>query len=170
MLDTVNAEDVLNVFRGLPEGTVSPSSVTLAVSNGSGAPNQATEVSRRLGDLGYNPSVAADATKTRSRTVVRYAPGMQAHADQVARQLIGGADLEVDTSLSGAVSPVVLVTGTDFTGVLQEATAPTASTSTTAGTSSSTSSTGPVTTVDPSEVTESVGYVVGDPPAGVTCG
>ena len=52
-LDTVAAEDVLNVFRGLPAGTVSPASVTVAVSNGSGAPNQATDVSTRLAELGY---------------------------------------------------------------------------------------------------------------------
>ena len=43
----------------------------------------------------------------------------------MARQLGAGAELREDTSLKGAKVPVVLVTGTDFTGVLDEATPPT---------------------------------------------
>ncbi len=176
-LDTTAAEEVLNVFRGLPPGTVSPSSVTVAVSNGSGARNQATDVSDRLKSLGYNASIAADTTRTQTRTVVRYAPGLQAQADQVARQLASGAELQVDKSLSGAKVPVVLVTGTDFTTVLDEATPPTSSTSTTsstATTSSSSTTKGATsetpTTVDASEVTQQVGYLDFTPPAGTSCG
>ena len=170
-LDTATAEDVLNVFRGLPPGTVSPSSVTLAVSNGSGAHNQATDVSTRLAELGYTSSVAADAPRTQTRTVVRYAPGLRAQADQVARQLATtGAELQEDIALRGAAVPVVLVTGTDFTGVLDEATPPTSSTSTTQATSSSTSGTDTVTTEQPGEVTGQVGYIAGQPPDGTTCG
>ena len=90
-LDAAGAEETLNVFRGLPPGTVSPSSVTMAVSNGSGASNQATTVSTRLKELGYEASVTADTTKTQARTIVRYAPGLQAQADQVARQLAVGS-------------------------------------------------------------------------------
>jgi LCP family protein required for cell wall assembly len=173
-LDTAAAEDVLNVFRGLPPGTVSPSSVTVAVSNGSGAENQATDVTARLNALGYTASVAADATRTQTRTVVRYAPGLRAQADLVARQLSTGAELQEDTSLRSAKAPVVLVTGTDFTTVLDEPTAPTSSSSTTAPASSSSSSVTTeretVTTVNPNEVTEEVGYVDFVPPEGTTCG
>jgi LCP family protein required for cell wall assembly len=173
-LDTAAAEDVLNVFRGLPAGTVSPVSVTLTVSNGSGAKNQATEVSTRLAGLGYTTSIGADTAKVQATTVVRYAPGARAEADQVARQLHAGAVLQEDTSLKGAKVAVVLVTGTDFTGVLEEATPPTSTTSTSAATSSSspTSTAGgeTITTVNPNEVTGEVGYLVGEPPDGTACG
>ncbi|HEY6533083.1 MAG TPA: LCP family protein [Acidimicrobiales bacterium] len=172
-LDTARAEETLNVFRGLPPGTVSPASVTLAVSNGSGAKNQATDVSNRLAGLGYEASIAADTTRTQARTIVRYAPGLQAQADQVARQLASGAELQVDKSLSGAKVPVVLVTGTDFTTVLDQASPPTSSTSTTAPASSSTSSRGGGSTTSTTvaeEITGPVGYQIGEPPAGQTCG
>ena len=56
-LDEALAEQTLNVFRGLPPGTVSPASVTLAVSNGSGAEMQATNVSKELAALGYDVTV-----------------------------------------------------------------------------------------------------------------
>jgi LCP family protein required for cell wall assembly len=173
-LDTMAAEDVLNVFRGLPPGTVSPSAVTLAVSNGSGAYNQATDVSGQLEDLGYHSSIAADATRTQTRTVVRYAPGLESAADQVSRQLAAGAELQPDKSLTGAKVPLVLVTGTDFTGVLDQAKPPSSTSSTTAAASSSSSSSTTEaetpTTVDPTEVVDQVGYVDFEPPAGTTCG
>jgi polyisoprenyl-teichoic acid--peptidoglycan teichoic acid transferase len=172
-LDTAAAEDVLNVFRGLPAGTVSPASVTVAVSNGSGAKNQATEVANRLTALGYTASIGADTAKPQARTVVRYAPGLRSHADQVARQLAAGAELQEDKTLTGAKVGVVLMTGTDFTGVLDQATAPT-STSTTSTTQATSSTSIPagetVTTVKPNEVTNQVGYVMGEPPDGTTCG
>ena len=180
-LDTAGAEDVLNVFRGLPAGTVSPASVTVAVSNGSGVKNEATDVSTRLTELGYTASIGGDMAKTQARTVVRYAPGLDAQADQVARQLRSGAELRADKALTGVKVPVVLATGTDFAGVLDQATPPTSSPSTTAGTTSSSSSgssapsgatvdSAPTTTINPSEVTGAVGYLVKEPPDGTTCG
>ena len=175
-LDTAQAEETLNVFRGLPPGTVSPASVTVSVSNGSGTRNQATDVSTRLASLGYEASVARDASRTQTRTVVRYAPGLQAQADMVARQLAAGAELQSDASLSGAAVPVVLVTGTDFTGVLDQAMPASSTTSTTFTTKPSTSSTtakastaSSTTSTVPGEVAEAVGYVDFEPPDGVTC-
>jgi polyisoprenyl-teichoic acid--peptidoglycan teichoic acid transferase len=168
-IDEAAAQPVLDIFRSGDGGTVTttaPMKVTLTVSNGSGAKNQATEVSNRLDSLGYTTSIAADAAKVQTTTVVRYAPGMRLQADQVARQLASGAQLQEDSSLKNAKVKVALVTGTDFTGVLDEATP--ATTSTTAEGSTSTSD--PVTTVDPSEVTDQVGYVDFEPPEGVTCG
>lgn len=169
-LDTAAAEDVLNIFRGLPAGTVSPASVTLAVSNGSGTKNQATEVTNRLTALGYTASIGADTAKVQATTVVRYAPGLRARADQVARQLTTGAELQEDASLTGAKATVVLVTGTEFTGVLDQAAPATSTTSTSEATSSTSTTVGEtVTTVNANEVTDQVGYVVGEPPAGTTC-
>jgi polyisoprenyl-teichoic acid--peptidoglycan teichoic acid transferase len=169
-LDSAAAEDVLNIFRGLPAGTVSPASVTLAVSNGSGAKNQATEVANRLRALGYTASIGADTAKVQAKTVVRYAPGLRAQADQVARQLATGAELQEDTSLKGAKATVVLVTGTDFTGVLDQATAPTSAPPGTNTSSTAASAADTVTTVDAGEVVDAVGYVAFEPPDGTTCG
>jgi LCP family protein required for cell wall assembly len=174
-LDAVSADETLNVFRGLPVGTVSPSSVTLTVRNGTGAVNQATDVTAQMKGLGYATTApGANMTPTLSRTVVRYAPGYERHADQVARQLASGADLVADRTLT-ATSPVVLVTGADFTTVLPEARPPDpngpATTTTTraggAGASSTTS-----TTVNPDEVAvgEVGTRVGGEAPAGTSCG
>lgn len=176
-LDDLHADETLNVFRGLPPGTVSPTSITLAVSNGSGAENEATRVSGELAALGYETSVAQDQARTATRTVVRYAPGYERHADQVARQLGAGAELQPDRTLASAKAPLVLVTGTDFDGVLGEARPPTSTTSTTAAsTSSSTSSSSSsggggstATTVDPDTITGPVGEVPNEPPEGTVC-
>ena len=171
-LDSAAAEEILNVFRGLPPGTVSPASVTLSVSNGSGTKNQATEVSARFAQLGYKATTGADATKVQPTTVVRYAPGLEFAADLVARQLSGGAQLQPDKTLSGAKVQIVLVTGSDFRGILDQAT-PLTTTTTSPDSDPSLSTTTtmdtPVVTVKPGEVTELVGVLAGDAPEGTVC-
>jgi hypothetical protein len=145
------------------------------VQNGSGAPNQATDATAQLKGLGYVATVGADAKARAARTVVRYAPGYERHADQVARQLANGADLVADRTL-GTVSPIVLVTGTDFTSVLPEARPPdpngpaTTTTTRAGGTSSGSGSTS--TTRNPNEVAvgEVGTRVGGEAPDGTTCG
>jgi LCP family protein required for cell wall assembly len=163
-LDDALAEETLNLFRGLPPGTVSTKSVTVGVSNGSGAEKQATIVSGDLAALGYKSSVSADATRTQKRTVVRYAPGLERQADLVARQLVAGADLEVDKSLGSAKVPIVLVTGTDFTGLLPEARPPADATTSTTG-----PTTGAPVSSNPDETTGIVGITPGETPAGTVC-
>lgn len=173
-LDTAAAEPVLNLFRGLPADAVSPDSVTMAVSNGSGAPNQATDVTAKLVSLGYHATVTADAHTTEARTVVRYAPGYENQAAQVSRQLATDAELQQDTALKGTTTPVVLVTGRDFAGVVDQARPAPSTTTTTAASTSSASSTstteGPITTIGAGEVTGEVGRTPGEPPPGVSCG
>lgn len=172
-LDAVAAEETLNIFRGLPPGTVSPSSVTLSVSNGSGTKNQATEVSARFAQLGYKATPGADATKTQTATVVRYAPGLESQAGLVARQLSGGAQLQPDKSLTGARAQIVLVTGSDFTGVLDQAAPLVVTTTTTSDPDSTVATTttmaAPVVTIKPGEVTELVGVLAGEAPEGTVC-
>jgi LCP family protein required for cell wall assembly len=173
-LDETAAQPVLDVFRTAGSGsgadagatTTTVPSVTVAVSNGSGTSNQATDVSTRLKSLGYTTSIASDTTRVQSKTVVRYAPGMRAQADQVSRQMAAGAELQEDASLKGAKAPIVLVTGSDFKGVLDQASPPT----TAASSAATTVTTGPTTTVKPGEVTDAVGYANFDPPDGTTCG
>ena len=170
-LDEAAAQPVLDIFRSTPgqsdtTATTAPLKVTLSVSNGSGTRNQATDVSTSLKALGYTTSIGADTAKPQAKTVIRYGAGMRAEADQVARQLQSGAELQADSSLDKATVKIVLVTGTDFTGVrdtLAEAT-----TTTTAPGSTSTTAT--PTTIKPGEVTAEVGYVNFDPPDGTTCG
>jgi LCP family protein required for cell wall assembly len=119
-VDEPVAEEVLNVFRGLPAGTVTEGSVQVDVMNGTGEAGRAAEVAGQLeaagfgvGETGNTPSGAVD------RTVVRYAPGGDAAAELVARHLGAGADLAEDAALEPGA--VVLDVGTDFTTV--EATA-----------------------------------------------
>jgi LCP family protein required for cell wall assembly len=169
-LDEAAAQPVLDVFRSTPGGstttaTTAPLKVTLSVSNGSGAANQATDVSNQLKVLGYTTSIGADTARTQAKTVIRYGSGMRAEADQVARQLQAGAELQADSSLDKATVKIVLVTGTDFTGVRDTLAEPT--TTTTAVGSTSTAAT--PTTVKPGEVTAEVGYVDFEPPDGTTC-
>lgn len=173
-LDQLAAEDILNIFRGKPAGTVLPSSVTLGVSGASGVSGQSATVVTRLGGLGYHASAAGDIAK-QSRTVVRYAPGYRAQADLVARQMSAGADLKEDTSLSRSRTPVILILGQDFTEVLDQP-IPTTTTTTAppapqgSGSSVPSSSTTSTTTPPRSgEVTDLVGVLVGRPPAGTVC-
>lgn len=172
-LDANAAEDTFNVFRGLPAGTVTARSVTVSVANAAGVKNLATDVSTRLGELGYTATIAGDGAKVQPATIVKYAPGYERQADLVARQLAGGASLEADKSLT-AKAPIALVLGSTFTGVLPEAT-PATTTSTTAAPSTSgsvavTSTTqGPVTTIRPGEITGYVGILAGEAPDGVVC-
>ena len=171
-LDDTLAEETLNIFRGLPPGTVSTKSVTVAVSNGSGAEKQATKVSGELVGLGYKSPVAADAPRTQARTVVRHAPGLERQADLVVRQLGAGAELQVDKSLNGAAVPIVLVTGTDFTTVLPEARPPVdaaiTAPSTTLVDGRATAST-ELKPSNPDETTGIVGVAPGQPPPGTVC-
>lgn len=170
-LDQLAAEDTLNIFRGLPAGTVLPSSVTLGVSGASGVSGQSATVIARLDALGYRASAAGDIAK-QARTAVRFAPGYRAQADLLARQLAAGAELKEDSSLRRSKTPVVLILGQDYTEVLDEAVPATTTTAppTTLGSSSSSSST-TSSTVPPraGEVTELVGVLAGKPPAGTVC-
>lgn len=172
-VDQLNAENALNVFRGLPPGSVIPASVPLGVSGATGVTGQSATVITRLGALGYRATAVGDIAK-QSRTTVRYAPGYRAHADLVARQLAAGADLKEDSSLAKSRTPVLLVVGQDYTDALDKP-APTTTTvapSTTVGPSGSaapSSTTSTTAAPRPGEATGLVGVLVGKPPDGTVC-
>jgi len=166
-LNAAAAEEVFNVFRGLPPGTVTPGSVTVGVSSASGVKGRGADVANQLKALGYLASAVGDVTKTQSATVVKFKPGFEGQADLLARQLGGGATLQEDKTLSSK-TPVVLTLGTSFTGVLPQAT-PAPTTTTLEGSPATTAPTGPVTTVKPGEITDFVGVLAGKPPAGTVC-
>lgn len=114
-LDTVRAQPVLNIFRGLPPDAISPEMVTLEIENGSGVAGQAGQAQQVFESMGFNVEATANADETVDRTIVRYAPGAEAAALEVAGHLPVGVEMEVDESLDAGV--VVVVTGRDFTSV-----------------------------------------------------
>ena len=168
-LDSAAAEDVFNVFRGLPAGTVQPKSVVVGVVNATGTKGRSVEISDRLVQLGFSAKSGGDVSKSQTATVIKYLPGFEKQADLLRRQLGGTAEIQSDKTLK-STSPVSLVVGTSFSGVLAEP-IPASTTTTIAEVSGSSTSTtsGPVSTVKPGEVTEFVGVEAGKAPEGVVC-
>ncbi len=157
------AQPVLNVFRGLPPGDVQPvpEDITLSIQNGSGLAGQAGVAREDLASIGFEVAGTGDATANGPRTEVRYAPGSALAANQVLAHLSAGGTLTRDARLEPG--EIVLVTGTDFTGVSEDAldVAPVE------GDAWATSTTS--TTADPNVISESIGVVPGDPVDGTVC-
>lgn len=116
-LDEDEAEPTLARFRPASESEdVAPESVRLRVENGSGFTGQASEAARELSAIGFGLESTGDAASFgNERTVVEHGPGQDVTADAVARWLVAGAELR-ETGDAG----LVLVTGTDWSGVRQE--------------------------------------------------
>jgi LCP family protein required for cell wall assembly len=178
-LRTAEAEPILAMFRGTGktttvEGDLAPSSVAVAVLNGSGAQNQAAEASDVLAQAGFAmrpPSSTAGV----ERTEVRYRPGQEDQAVLVARHLFADPILIADED----VEQLTVITGPDFGAALVEArpvedvAVPT--TTTAAPVSGSTTvvpeGDGSATAEAPSVTTTTApGFVPPDPPPGVDCG
>ncbi|HVM52440.1 MAG TPA: LCP family protein [Acidimicrobiales bacterium] len=113
-------ERIMDVFRGVEApaaGPVSPGEVTVRVLNGSGRTGEATRTTEALQGAGFQTSTPGDASRT-GRTTIRYGSEQAGKAQLLERYLEAGADLVEDPALQGV--DVVLVTGEDFTGVLDE--------------------------------------------------
>lgn len=93
-----------------PVDTVSPSTVTVDVRNGTGRNGLAAQVARELRSRGYRPGVQKNA-ESLSRSSVHYPEGGIDAADQVAR-LLGGIDTEPDSKVPAGQVRVYL--GSDF--------------------------------------------------------
>ena len=163
------AEPILDLFKGLPPGSMSPQDVDVTVLNGSQVQNQAADVAGALEDIGFHVTEVGSYPSAVGRTTVLYGPGGENVARTVARYVTGGAALVQDGHVKAGHA--VLVTGSDFRTIHDQpapagspddkaittvTTAPPAGTASTSSTSSTTS-----TTVQ--------GYATGQPPAGVTC-
>ena len=177
LLDEANSAHVLDVFKGTAKDDASnaseggkdgkketpavlPSAVTVDVLNGAGTNGLASRVSGELGDAGFARGEVGDAPKA-SKTELRYAAGERALAELVA----GGLDpspkvVEDRTVVAGHVEVTL---GRDFTGVTATAPSATSTSTPAAGGSEATTTTIPV-------ADQEIGFVVGDPPPGVTCG
>jgi LCP family protein required for cell wall assembly len=169
-LDEAAARPIFNVFRGLDADAFQTSDITVSVYNGSGVSGQAGDVRDALDVVGFMTLEPSTAESHYERTTIHHAPGWAAPADLLARHLTSGAVIEEDPTLGPA--ELVLITGIDFTTVLEQPTAPTTTTSVPADVTSTTGSIASVPTTAPAETTATtvVGYVPGDPPPGVACG
>jgi LCP family protein required for cell wall assembly len=166
--DMREAEPYLNIFRGLPIGTVTPGAIDVTVLNGSGVTGRAADAAGALQKVGF--TITDIDTYSRSdvgRTTVRFGAGGEAIARRVADHISGGAALVPDPN--GTAGAVVVVIGTDFTTVHDQpapegsADAGRTTTSTIAGSpaAGSPGTASPTTTV--------AGYATGEPPVGVRC-
>jgi LCP family protein required for cell wall assembly len=127
VVDEAAAEPVLNVFRGLDPGEVSPGNVTVSVLNGTTADparereGLAGDVSAALETVGFEVGPPGDDNDdVHEHTTVRYAPGELTYGQRVARHITGGVVLEEDPSLDSG--QVTVVAGADFTTVHEQPT------------------------------------------------
>jgi hypothetical protein len=194
ILDEAGAEPLLNVFRGLPPGEISPALVRVQVLNGTVAdPAQqrvglATDVSAALQEVGFDVTTPGDADTFYAQTTIEYAPGQAVYAQRVARHITSTGAIPTVENPDLDPSTVRLIAGTDFTTVHEDATPidamPGASDATPAaagapsdgnvvaeGESAAGPAQAPPTTVErPSTTTTSTNpYLVGVPPSGTTC-
>jgi LCP family protein required for cell wall assembly len=165
LLDQAAAQPALDVFRGKDPTQLTESQVSVQVFNGSGVGGQARDVSTALVAVGFAVGSSGNAPSS-DATVIQYAPGSEAAADLLARHLTSASVLIEDSTLGP--NQLALVTGKDFTTVMQMP-RPVATTTTTVP-----SSDGTTTPADslPSSTTTSttlVGVVPGEAPPGVTC-
>ena len=166
------SEPILNIFRGLPPGSVSPQAIDVTVLNGSGVDGQAADAAGALAAIGF-AIVDVDSYPTPvGRTTVLFGDGGEDAARTVARHVTGGAPLVHDADIDDG--EVVLVTGADFT-TIHDQPAPEGSaddlqitTSTSAPAAGGEGSS--ATTAAPTTSTTVAGYATGEPPPGVECG
>lgn len=117
VLELVEAEaqPMLDVFRGVPAGSLTPAQVAVAVQNGSGVERQAADVTDALAVVGFAAVVDRDSAGPLARTTIYHGPDGRFDADLVARHLTAGAELVLDPAIEDG--QVRLVTGTDLTTV-----------------------------------------------------
>jgi LCP family protein required for cell wall assembly len=165
------AQTVLNIFRGLPAGTLSPESIDVQVLNGTGIPGQAADAAGALGSIGFNVvDVDSYPTNDVTRTTVLYGAFGGGMAKAVADHVTGGTALVQDLDLGP--TEVILVTGSDFTTIHDQPTpkgSPDDVRTTTSTTTPSDAGDTTTTTTAPTTTTSVVGYATGEPPADVTC-
>ncbi|MDQ3146934.1 MAG: LCP family protein, partial [Actinomycetota bacterium] len=124
LVDGPEAESIFDVFRGERASTagdeeVAPSSVNVRVLNGSGRSGEATQTTEALRAAGFGVVGPGDGEGGTEVTTILYGAGQEAQAALLERHLEAGARLvEAEDGVSGV--DVVLVTGLDYTGVLDE--------------------------------------------------
>ena len=162
------AQPILNIFRGLAPGSVTPAQVVVEVQNGTGVERQATLTAEALEFIGFNTVVDRDSPEPPAATTIPFGDGSEEAARLLARHLSSRAVFVHDPSLEPL--RVRLVTGPDFTTVVRQpwsegaVPVPTTTTTTTAPADASTT-----TTTSPPTTTTVVGIIPEEPPTGVAC-
>jgi LCP family protein required for cell wall assembly len=163
LLEQAEAEPILDVFRGKDPGSISERAVSINVLNGTGVAGQAKDVGQALQAVGFAVGPAGNAAAAPT-TVIKYAPGSEQAADLLARHLTTVATAVADPTLEA--NHLTLVTGQDFTTVMQSP-RPVPTT-----TPSSTPVDGSVPTTAPAPTTTTttvIGITPGQAPPGVSC-
>jgi len=181
--ETARNRNLLALFQGTDKkksdqstapGPQAPGEVKVTVLNGSGLPNQATQVTQALSQVGFRTGVPGDAPVQVQQTTVQYPPGQVGGAQLVARHMAAGATLQPSTQ----VQEITVISGPDYTSVLRTpkpaAQVPVPTTTTTAPPSTTTTLPKTTTTgktvgktgVDPYNPDT---FVAPAPPAGTTC-
>jgi LCP family protein required for cell wall assembly len=170
VLDLIDdeAEPILNVFRGLAPGAVSPEQILVEIHNGTGADRQAALTAEALDVVGFQTAVDQDSSVTPAATTIAYGAGSEEAARTLARHLTSRAVFEFDASLEPL--RLRLVTGPDFTTVVrqpwpEDAVALPTTTTTTAPPEESTTT----STTAPATTTSVIGVIPEAPPPGVVC-
>jgi LCP family protein required for cell wall assembly len=119
-LDEVAAQPIFDIFRGTTPADGALPTVRVEVRNGTGRSGEGAEASAALTEHGFAAVRAVDARSFQvTATEVRYAPGQEAAALELARHLPTTPVLVEDETVPADVS-VVLVTGSDWTGLAAE--------------------------------------------------
>ncbi len=162
-LEDREAEPILNVFRGLDPGAVTPGLVEVIVLNGTGEDGFARDITDALDQVGFGIGDPSDFGEDVAASVLHYGPGGEEEVALVARHLTSPVEFERDDDLEEG--EVTLVAGRDFSTVNEQPSPstpdlPTTTTSTTEAGETSTSTT---TTSEP------VGYVPDADGSASTC-
>jgi LCP family protein required for cell wall assembly len=165
LLQDAQAQPILDIFRGKDPASLAEGSVSVSVLNGTGVAGQARDVGQALAAVGFAVGPAGNSAAVPT-TAIHYAPGSEQAADLLARHLTAPSSQVADTSLDA--NHVTLVTGTDFTTVMQTPRPP-ANPDTTSTTAPSTASDGATATTIPPTTTTVVGITPGEAPPGVSC-
>ena len=97
--------------------SISPSQILVQLFNGSGVSGQVGAAASALASIGFRINGIADAaTFSYTASVILYSPGQEGSA-QTLQHYIGGATT-LQASASVPSTEVQLITGTDFTGVI----------------------------------------------------
>jgi LCP family protein required for cell wall assembly len=102
----------------VPAITVPPANINVSVLNGSGRTGEATKATTGLRAMGFNASIGGNGSAdsfTYSTPVIRYGAGGLSAAQEVQRDIAGGALLQSAPNLTG--TSLTFITGATFTGV-----------------------------------------------------
>ncbi len=115
-----DAQPILDIFRGASVEGDTNASTAVEIRNGTGVAGQGSATLGAFADLGFFAvrSIDANSSEDPTITVVRFQPGQEAKAVEVARHIDGPFRFQEDTGLIDV--NVAVVTGDGFVGVRAE--------------------------------------------------